>query len=133
MTFSSDLYRSEKAMDEHIILRVFEIVGSGLCVASEDGQKVYNQILAALREKRKVRLSFLNVENLTSAFLNAAIGQLYSTFSEDEIRASLSVSDIDKDDLALLKRVVDMAKQYFKDPERFRSAKQNILGVSDEE
>lgn len=120
-------------MIEQITLRIFEVVGSGLCVASEDGQKVYDQIAAALREGRKVRLSFLNVENLTSAFLNAAVGQLYGTFTEDEIKSSLSVSDMDKDDLALLKRVVDTAKQYFKDPKRFEDAKQKVLGGANEE
>ena len=41
-----------------------------------------------------------------SAFLNAAIGQLYGKFSEETIRASLGVSDMEQEDLALLKRVV---------------------------
>lgn len=31
------------------------------------------------------------------------------------------------DDLALLKRVVDTAKQYFKDPERFNKAVEEVL------
>ena len=44
---------------------------------------------------------------LTSAFLNAAIGQLYGTFSEGQIRSQLKVEDVEPDDLALLKRVVD--------------------------
>jgi len=59
---------------------------------------------------------------LTPAFLNAAIGQLYSLFSENEIRARLKVTDLEPDDQALLKRVVDTAKEYFKDPERFKRA-----------
>ena len=109
-------------MKKNITISVFEIAGSPLCVASDDGQKVYDRISSALKEDRNVTLSFLNVSSVTSAFLNAAIGQLYGTFSEDEIRSKLKVKDMQPDDLALLKRVVDTAKQYFKDPKRFNKA-----------
>ena len=67
-------------------------------------------------------VSFLNVTSLTSAFLNAAIGQHYGSFSENEIRSKIKVTDLEPDDRALLKRVVDTAKEYFKDPQRFKSA-----------
>ena len=55
----------------------------------------------------------VNVSTLTSAFLNAAVGQLYGQFDEDQIRRLLKVEDRESDDVALLKRVVDTAKQYF--------------------
>ncbi|MBM3300876.1 MAG: STAS-like domain-containing protein, partial [Deltaproteobacteria bacterium] len=64
-------------------MSVFEIVGSELCVAADDGQKVYEQIAAALKQGWGVQLSFRNVTSLTSAFLNAAVGQLYGEFSPD--------------------------------------------------
>jgi hypothetical protein len=115
-------------MSQTITLSVFEIVGSPLCVASDDGQKVYERIAAALKESRNVVVSFLNVTSLTSAFLNAAIGQLYDSFKEDQIRAKLKVQDMQPDDLALLKRVVDTAKAYFKDPKRFKEATKEMLG-----
>lgn len=106
-------------MRKNITLSLFEIVGSPLCVASDDGQKVYDRIFIALKEGRNVILSFLNITSLTSAFLNAAIGQLYGVFSEDEIRSQLRVRDMQPDDRQLLKRVVETAKQYFQAPQRF--------------
>jgi hypothetical protein len=115
-------------MKKNIILNVFEIVGSPLCVASDDGQRVYDRIASAFKEDRNVTLSFLNVSSVTSAFLNAAIGQLYGTFKEDQIRSKLQVKDMQPDDLALLKRVVDTAKEYFKDPKRFNKAVQEAIG-----
>lgn len=118
-------------MAEQVTIRVYEVVGSELCVASDDGQKVHDQIAAALKEGRKVQLSFQNVKSLTSAFLNAAVGQLYGEFSEKKIKASLSVADMEQDDLLLLKRVVDTAKQYFKNPNRITKARREVLG-SDE-
>ncbi len=109
-------------MNKNLVLSIFEIVGSPLCVASSDGQKVYDRVMAALSKKRNVALSFGNITALTSAFLNAAIGQLYGVFSEDQIRALLTVEDMQQDDIALLKRVVETAKQYFKDPQKFDQA-----------
>lgn len=118
-------------MSVQIIIMVFEVVGSGLCISSDDGQKVHDQIAAALREKKKIKVSFLNVESLTSAFLNAAIGQLYGEFSEENIRESLAVAEMDQEDLALLKRVVVTAKEYFSDPERFKKAREDALEETD--
>lgn len=115
-------------MGQNLSLSVHEIIGSELCVASDDGQKVHDRIAAALKENREVVVSFLNVTSVTSAFLNAAIGQLYGSFREDQIRQRLKIQDMQPDDLALLKRVVDTAKQYFKDPERFNEAVRDVLG-----
>lgn len=114
-------------MKKGITLSVFEVVGSPLCVASDDGQKVYERIASAMKEDRSVTLSFLNVSSITSAFLNTAIGQLYGTSSEEKIRSNLNVKDMQPDDLALLKRVVETAKQYFKDPKRFDKAVQATI------
>lgn len=115
-------------MKKNLTLSVFEVVGSPLCVASDDGQRVHDRIAAAFKEGSNVTVSFLNVSSLTSAFLNAAIGQLYGSFTENEIRSKLKVKDIEPDDLALLKRVVETAKQYFKDPKRFNNAVEEVIG-----
>ncbi len=114
-------------MRRSVSISVYEVVGSHLSVASNDGQKVYNRLVTALKEDTGVVLSFRNVSTLTSAFLNAAIGQLYGKFQEETIRDLLQVEDMDSDDLELLKRVVDTAKLYFKDPQRFDREVGNIL------
>ena len=109
-------------MSKNPTLSISEIVGSPVCVASDDGQKVHDRISASIKSGYGVTVSFLNVTNLTAAFLNAAMGQLFATFKENQIRAKLKVKDIKPNDRALLKRVVDTAKEYFKDPERFKKA-----------
>lgn len=115
-------------MQKNVMVSIFEVVGSPLCVASGDGQKVYERLGSALKEGKSVLLSFHNVSTLTSAFLNAAIGQLYGEFSENQIRSLLTVQDMQPDDLALLKRVVETAKEYFKDPQKFDKAVRDTLG-----
>ena len=113
---------------QEIIIHVFNVVGSGFCVEADDGQKVYGLIKKALHEGRKIKLSFQNVEILTSAFLNTAIGQLYRDFTEEQIKSSLSVEHILPEDKVLLKRVTATAKLYYTDPERMQKSINEILG-----
>jgi ribosomal protein S3AE len=69
------------------------------------------KIAEALGAKHQVTISLGDIEDLTSRFLNSAIGQLYNEFSEAEVKAKLKVAnDANQDDLALLKRVVERAK-----------------------
>jgi hypothetical protein len=108
------------------------IIGNKFCTAADDGEKVHKAVASAIRQGDRVCLSFKGVEDLTSAFLNAAVGQLYGEFSEDKLReVLLPPADATPDDLVLLKRVVERAKDFFKDPERYRRAAQEILGDDD--
>lgn len=112
----------KKIMNDAARISVFEVVGNALCVASDDGQRVHDRLSTALKDNRNVALSFRNVTTLTPAFLNTAVGQLYGTFSDDQIRTLLRVEGMSLDDLVLLERVVDTARQYFEDPQRFEQA-----------
>ena len=115
-------------MKEEIGVRVYDIVGGPLCVSAEDGQKVYEKIAPLIEQDNKVALSFAQVDTMISAFLNAAIGQLYGKFTEEKIRELLTVRDMDQEDLTLLKRVVDNAKTYFKNPTEFDQAWKEEVG-----
>lgn len=117
--------------DTILKLSIFEIVGSPYCVASGDGQRVYDRLASALKEGYRVVLSFHNVSIVTSAFLNAAIGQLYGVFTEVEIRQALKVSNMAAEDVELLRRVVETAKQYFADPLIFEQAIRDELEDED--
>ena len=112
---------------------MYEVVGGPFCVASDDGQKIYDRLATALAADRGVALSFHNVTALTWAFLNVAIGQLYGTFSEEQIRSLLMVEDAEPDALALVERVVANAKLYFEDPQRFEQAVQEVMEDEDDE
>jgi Icc-related predicted phosphoesterase len=113
---------------EEIIISIFNVVGNSFCVEADDGQKVFDLIKKALQEEKKARLSFQNIEMLTSAFLNTAVGQLYRDFEENKIKSSLTVEDMTPEDKALLKRVTTTAKLYYKDPERMENSIKEILG-----
>lgn len=109
-------------MTQEIPVRIFDIVGGPLCTSSDDGQLVHDRIAPLLRDGKRVSLSFAQIDTVISAFLNAAIGQLYGEFKENEIRERLAIRGMAPEDLVLLKRVVENAKAYFKDPKRFTQA-----------
>ena len=113
---------------ESITINIVNTVGDSFCVAAEDGQKVFELIIKVLAEGRKVTLSFLNVEMLTTAFLNTAIGQLYRDFPEEIVREKLKVENLTQSGLVSLKRVVDTAKLYYKDPEAMQRSINEIMG-----
>lgn len=114
-------------MSQPITISVPDIADSPFCVATEDGLRLFDAIKSALNQQQHVVLSFAGVDSLSSAFLNAAIGQLYHDFDEERIRTALSVSDMARTDQLLLKRVVDNAKRYYSDPQKYTAALDHVM------
>jgi len=115
-------------MNDEVIINVVDEVGDSICVTDEDGKKVYDVIVEVLRNGKKVLISFKGVTDLTSAFLNNAIGKLYGDFDEAFIKSKISVTDISKNDVVVLKRVVDRAKSFFNDPDHYIRVANAVLG-----
>lgn len=113
---------------KEININIFNIIGSKYCVEADEGQKIYDLIVKALKEDKNVKLSFQNIEMLTTAFLNTAVGQLYRDYAEDKIKKSLSVEAMTQEDMVSLKRVNKTAKLYYKNPERMINSINEILG-----
>ena len=122
------IYFERICMAEAIKKSVYQIVGTDICVETDDGKKVYDVICEFIRQNKPVVLSFLNITMLTSAFLNTAIGALYKDFSENDVKEFLKVEDLTSTDTVLLKRVVDTAKLYYKNPKRIEQSVKEILG-----
>ncbi len=112
---------------ETTTIQVLNIIGDEFAVESGDGDRVYNLIKKAFENNEKVILSFQNIEIVTTAFLNTAIGQLYRDHDENFIRQNLSVSKISESGMIALKRVVDTAKLYYTDPEALERSINEIL------
>lgn len=112
---------------ESSTINIVNVIGDVYGVEAEDGQKVFDLIKKSFSKKHKVIVSFKNVEILTTAFLNTAIGQLYKEYTEDFVKENLSVADISDSGKVSLKRVVDTAKRYYKDPEAMQRSIDDIL------
>ena len=72
-------------------------------------------------------LDFSSLKIITTAFLNSAIGQLYSLFSSEKLKESLSIENITDSDMLLLKKVTDRAKEYFANKEKMDSIIKSAL------
>lgn len=103
---------------KEIKISVFEKIGDNAAVSTEDGKTLFNMISKGLARHAKVNLDFTNIDLITSAFLNSAIGQLYSQYDSPFLQKHLKVENLAQEDFFLLKKVVERAKEYFKDKQK---------------
>lgn len=98
---------------------VSEIIDSNIALGTSKGEVLYAYLESAISKGEHVVLDFIGIEMMTTAFLNVAIGQLYHKFKPEELNNSLSVSNLQEEDVALFKKVISRAKDYFRDQEAF--------------
>jgi len=116
------------ATRDEIVIRVSEVVGGELCIATDDGQRLHDAIATALHAQQKVAVSFSNIETIIPAFLNAATGQLYGEFPDNCLQESLTIRDIPGGYLNILSHVIANARTYFAHREQFDEAWRNEVG-----
>ncbi|WP_312338569.1 STAS-like domain-containing protein [Sphingobacterium sp.] len=100
-------------------LKVVDVIGSQVALSPEPGYKLYKEIRDKIRQRENVVLDFIEVKILSTAFLNSAIGRLYSDFNSDQLNDSLRIVNLADEDMSLLIRVIKRAKEYFKDKDSF--------------
>lgn len=116
-----DMKRSE------ITINVLDIIGVSTAVSSNEGDKLFQVINNYLGKEEHVILDFNGLTLIISAFLNASVGQLYGTYSSEFIKEHLTVIGLSNDDLHLLKKVNDRAKEYFSQKEDFNNTIKDSL------
>lgn len=102
----------------NIRVNIFELISSHAAVSTDDGDKLYERINKILQSKNKAVLDFNNIELITSTFLNSSIGKLYGYYESSFIKDHLSIENLSDDDILLLKKVIDRAKEYFFEKEK---------------
>jgi hypothetical protein len=115
-------------MSEPISIRVLDVIGRPLAVDTTDGQRLHDKMAPLLREDRKVLLSFDSITMVITAFLNAAIGQLYGEFPEAKVDSLVEVRDLLPVFQSTLDKSRELSKSYFRDPERMKKAIQEVMG-----
>ena len=115
-----------KTTDE-IYLLLKDILQHDTAITYEDGEKVYALIFQALTEEKKVILDFQGITLVIPAFLHAAIGELYKDFDSDFLNSHLTFINIEETNKALLDMTMELAQEYFSNPEAFERAVKNTL------
>jgi hypothetical protein len=112
-----------------MVLVIKDIIKGDTAVSTDDGDVVYKEIVAILELGKPVELDFSGINIMTTAFLNAAIGQLYSAFNSEQLNSLLKLVNVAADDRILFKKVIERAKEYFQNKKGFEdSANKAIYG-----
>jgi hypothetical protein len=104
-------------------IKIIDIIGDNLCIASDDAEKIYNIVYPLLKNGDKVELSFEGAEHIISSFLYGTVGELYENLmlhenlSEEEIRGRLNVTGLDDIDREGLQITINEAKRFAANPE----------------
>jgi len=100
-------------------IRAFDLFGE-VCVDSEDGAKLCDLTHAALNEGESVCLDFSGVTTLASAFLNMAVGCLYSFFDPEDLDRRLHWKGLDATDESIMRFVQRNAIRFYAADQRKR-------------
>ena len=127
-TETAHMYRgaiSHMGIENVVCIR--DLVGSELCISSNDGQKVFGIIKSAISQGNKVRISFENIKSISAAFLDSAIGQLYDGEVQGNIDEKLSFDNISPGRRLVTERAIREAKAYYSDPEGYLAKMKKIF------
>lgn len=113
-------------------ITIFETIGKQNCLSPSDGDKVFQVIASNLDEIKidKLEVSFEGVKTLSASFLNHAIGQLFSKFSDKFIRSHLILNKYEFEhhkqtvDLVIENSVVFYKKQ--KEFKKFKNLSKSV-------
>ncbi|TAN44683.1 MAG: DUF4325 domain-containing protein [Nitrospirae bacterium] len=82
------------------------------CIIKEDGQKIYDTIIAPLKKGEIITLDFDGVTQFASPFFNFAIGQLLKDIEEESLRRLLQIVNLNETGSLVVERVIENAAKY---------------------
>lgn len=94
-------------------ISVKHLLNSDLAVTSNSGVVLFELLDKLINEKIPLIVDFEGITLTTSAFLNVVFGKLYFKYSSETIKNLITVKNMQKDDLHILKIVVDNARQKY--------------------
>ena len=108
-------------------INVAERIGTPSALTQEDGNIIYNEISSAIKENAHIILDFSQVESIITPFLNNAIGQLYGTFTSEQITEHLTMRNFPPEKNSTLNIVIANAKNFYSDKEKFNSVVKEVM------
>lgn len=117
-------------MAEKIInIKIKDFISMEKAVSSDDGDILFKRIAEEIQSGSVVELDFSGISMMTTAFLNSAIGQLYSLFTSDQLNQHIRLVNVADEDKVLFRKVVNRAKEFFANRKGFEdSANKAIYG-----
>lgn len=91
-------------------VKVIDIIGTSIAISTDKGKVLLNAIQNSLHNDSTVIVDFEGISDLTTAFLNVAIGHLYNDFSGKELNEKLIIKNLDELDMYLVAQVIERVK-----------------------
>lgn len=106
-----------------------DTINTDFAVSTDNGNEIFKLLNDNLSKGNTVLLDFGGITLMTTAFLNAAIGQLYSTsqFNSDFLNDKLKIENVNDYDRPLFALVIQRAKEYFANKRAFESNSENTI------
>ncbi len=103
------------------------VVKSTEFLTYNDAETICEKVSNAIKQNRRVRLSFRNVKNMTTVFATVAIGNLYKKFPEKKIKALLEIIDISKEEMEYLEMTIETYRETIKLSRKQRRIEEAII------
>jgi len=101
-------------------IRILDYVGDR-ATDMRQGDKIYELIVDGFNKQEKVYLDFSDMTTILSTFLNNAIGTLYRDYTSEFLNENLKIENLCNEDLFILKRVINRAKDFYAKPQVVQS------------
>jgi hypothetical protein len=95
---------------------IANILNSKSAVLHDEGLLLFKMLNSSISQNKSIQLSFEGLEDCTTAFLNASIGNLYIKHNLETITTLLSFEGIENQ--SLLKTKIDRVIQNASDPKK---------------
>ncbi len=86
------------------------------CISFQDGERIRALILPELLLGREVQLDFVDVQIVTAAFFNAAIGRLLRDIQPEALNRLLQITNLNDVGMTVLRRIIENSKEYYSNP-----------------
>ncbi len=106
-------------------VNVQQLVGA-VCMTYEDGEKLHAAYRPAFDGGKTIFLDFTGTRIFVSQFFNASVGQLLKDYSVEDVRQRLKFVNLPVAANAPLRRSVENAERYYRDP-KYRDALDRVL------
>ena len=92
-------------------IHIATVLSKHEAINAEEGQQIYDLIIKAFFQSKKVVLAFDSMEIISKEFLQSSVGQLYENYSHADITNNLRIDNIPFSGKVALKRIVDKARE----------------------
>jgi len=106
---------------------VDQLVTGHKAVTPDEGAPIYKLLMESLNKGEHVVLSFSGLDMMTTAFLNVVIGDLYKTYTSEDLRSKLELTGLDEGGMRRVKKVTDRAKSFYHAPDQYSEIVNSVL------